>query len=455
VVFLEDPSPHEIVNAHIMPRAYQPDFIAASYAEEIAYLGTALYPVTLKNSGAMPDAITVSLSQDVLPGGVDPTEWEAAYREIGGSWGTDPSVYVLGPGEEVDLEVRLVDHIGTVAGMAITSLAAASAGNPEVTELVSFATFVEQASILLVDDDGGDVLESYFEYALSANGLTAMLWTTDIRGRPGEAELSSFWAVLWTTGASDCTQLSSHDEANMASYLDQGGNLYLSSNAFLQSHESPTTFIADYLHITSWTQDTGGFMLEGVDGDPVSDGMMLGMTGLPIPWQYTDTFAVDGGTVIFTTAAQLAGLRAEGSVHRLVFTSFPFENVEMVGPDPDNSPTLLSRILAWFQGSADVDETEGPAFARATLDQNVPNPFNPTTTLSFVVPGGAERARLAVYTVSGRLVATLHDGPLAPGRHSAAWDGTGNDGSSLPSGVYFARLSTVGEEVLRRMTLLK
>jgi hypothetical protein len=455
IVFLEDDSPHEVVNAQIMPPAYHPLFEAPSFASEIGYAETATYTSTLRNDGAVSDTISVALSQDVLPDGVGPSDWVASYREAGGSWGTAPTAYVLDSGEEVDLEVRLVDTVGTTAGLGVTSLTAASEGDAEATAIASFATFVEQVSILLVDDDAGSALESYLETALSDTGLTAMVHDATVRGRPTLPELSSYWAVLWTTGGSSSTQLTSSDEGNMASYLEQGGNLYLTSNNLLSSRASASTFVTDYLHVSSWSSDAGGFSMAGVAGDPISDGMALGQSGGPIPTAYTDKFTSSGGDVIFTALGTPTGMKAEEGSHKVVFTSFPFENVKVAAAYPSNQKTLISRIIAWFQGSADVDETDGTTLARLSLEQNAPNPFNPVTTLSFAVPGGASNATLRVYSVSGRVVATLHEGPLTPGPHAVVWDGTDDGGAGLASGVYFARLSADGEEVFRSMTLLK
>lgn len=455
LVFIEDRTPWEIVNAQIMPPAYRPLFAAPAFASEIGYGETAIYPTTLENDGSVPDTITVTMSQDVLPDGVGPGDWVASYREAGGSWGTGPAVFVLGPNEEVNLEVRLVDGIGTTPGLGAVSLTALSGGTGGATAIASFATFVEQASILLVDDDEGNTLETHLVTALADTGLMAMVFDADLRGRPTLGELSSYWAVLWTTGGSDATQVSLSDEANMASYLDQGGNLYLSSHDLLSSHGSATTFITDYLHITSWSSDAGGFSMAGVAGDEISDGMALGQMGGPISTAYTDKFISTGGDVIFNALGMPTGMKADEDGHKIVFTSFPFENVKTTTAYPSNQKTLISRIIAWFKGSAGVDDPDGPAFAKIELAQNKPNPFNPVTTIAFAVPEGTTSATLEVYSVSGRLVATLHDGPLTPGRHSVVWDGRDGDGAGLASGVYFARLAADGEEVFRRMTLLK
>jgi hypothetical protein len=455
LVFLEDESPHEVVNAQIMPPAYKPLFAAPAFASEIGFGETAIYPATLENDGAVPDTITIAMSQDVLPDGVGPGDWVASYREVGGSWGTDPSVFVLGPNEEVDLEVRLVDGIGTTAGLGAITLTATSGGDAEAIAIASFATFIEQASILLVDDDGGDTLETHLETALADTGLMAMVFDANTRGRPTAQELASYWAVLWTTGGTDATQLALADEDNLASYLDQGGNLYLSSNNLLSSHSSPTPFIENYLHISAWSADAGGFSMAGVAGDEISDGMALGQMGGPISTTYNDKFTSSGGDVIFTALGTPTGMKADESGHKVVFTSFPFENVKTTTAYPSNQKTLIGRIIGWFKGSAGVDEPDGSAFAKIELAQNTPNPFNPVTTIAFAVPEGTTSATLEVYSVTGRRVATLHDGPVTPGPHSVVWDGTDESGAGLASGVYFARLAADGEEVFRRMTLLK
>jgi hypothetical protein len=92
---------------------------------------------------------------------------------------------------------------------------------------------------------------------------------------------------------------------------------------------------------------------------------------------------------------------------------------------------------------------------RARLAQNYPNPFNPRTTIRFelVRPG---RARLSVFDVRGRRVATLVDGYLQAGEHRRIWDGRNETGAEVAAGVYFYRLTTSGgEDVSRRMVIVK
>ncbi|HTP79120.1 MAG TPA: T9SS type A sorting domain-containing protein [Bacteroidota bacterium] len=84
------------------------------------------------------------------------------------------------------------------------------------------------------------------------------------------------------------------------------------------------------------------------------------------------------------------------------------------------------------------------------LSQNYPNPFNPSTTLEFTVATSAP-ATLKVYNALGQEVATLFNGVAESGQfHSAVFDA-----SKLPSGIYMARLESVGKQAVKKMLLVK
>jgi hypothetical protein len=89
-----------------------------------------------------------------------------------------------------------------------------------------------------------------------------------------------------------------------------------------------------------------------------------------------------------------------------------------------------------------------------TLFQNHPNPFNPTTTISFVLPVRT-RARLSVFDVQGKLVKRLLDEAMAPGVKEVVWDGTDGNGTRVASGVYFYQLRAEKKSLTRKMVLLK
>jgi len=126
--------------------------------------------------------------------------------------------------------------------------------------------------------------------------------------------------------------------------------------------------------------------------------------------------------------------------------------------DAENHRGLWSDVV--FHTVTDLTAAGTPAL-RTMLAQNFPNPFNPTTTIRFVVgakdldASGTVHVLLELYDVSGRRIAVLKDAPVPSGEYSVAWNGKGTEGRDLASGVYFARL-VVGEIVrTRKMVLLK
>ncbi len=88
------------------------------------------------------------------------------------------------------------------------------------------------------------------------------------------------------------------------------------------------------------------------------------------------------------------------------------------------------------------------------LAQNHPNPFNPSTTIEFYIPEGGP-VSLCVYDVGGRLVRILVNGASEPGNYSVTWPGLDDIGNSVPSGVYFYRLTAGKKTISKKMVLLR
>jgi hypothetical protein len=101
--------------------------------------------------------------------------------------------------------------------------------------------------------------------------------------------------------------------------------------------------------------------------------------------------------------------------------------------------------------------TAGPrvaAPAALALEQNIPNPFNPATSIAFQLPTDGV-TRLEVLDIRGRRVRGLLEGTLSSGRHVVRWDGTDDAGRSAASGTYFYRLTTEQGLKTRKMVLLE
>jgi flagellar hook assembly protein FlgD len=90
-----------------------------------------------------------------------------------------------------------------------------------------------------------------------------------------------------------------------------------------------------------------------------------------------------------------------------------------------------------------------------TLHQNVPNPFNPSTKISFDL-SRAGHVKLQVFDVAGHLVKTLANAKFeAKAKHEITWNGLDEAGRRVPSGVYFYQLVTDDFSSTKKMVVLK
>lgn len=108
----------------------------------------------------------------------------------------------------------------------------------------------------------------------------------------------------------------------------------------------------------------------------------------------------------------------------------------------------------WFlRQSATSVETNHQSTPRAfVLEQNFPNPFNPSTVIRFTVPGVEQRhnVSLRVYNVLGQEVATLLHQEMKPGSYEVTWNASGQ-----PSGMYVVRMVAEEFVAVRKLLLLR
>ena len=92
---------------------------------------------------------------------------------------------------------------------------------------------------------------------------------------------------------------------------------------------------------------------------------------------------------------------------------------------------------------------EDAAPAAFSVAQNTPNPFNPTTSINFILARTGQ-VTIDVFNVAGQKVATLADDVMSAGNHSVTWDATG-----FAAGVYFYTVKSGDYSRTMKMTLLK
>jgi len=86
---------------------------------------------------------------------------------------------------------------------------------------------------------------------------------------------------------------------------------------------------------------------------------------------------------------------------------------------------------------------------------NYPNPFNPTTTISYSVTQTSSFVTLSVYNVKGQKINTLVKEQLSVGKHSIVWDGKDFNNKQVSSGIYLYKLKIGDSQLIKKMMLLK
>ncbi|MBX3006955.1 MAG: right-handed parallel beta-helix repeat-containing protein [Melioribacteraceae bacterium] len=80
---------------------------------------------------------------------------------------------------------------------------------------------------------------------------------------------------------------------------------------------------------------------------------------------------------------------------------------------------------------------------------NYPNPFNPTTTISYIIPESGI-VQIKIFDILGKEIATLYDGNNSAGKHSIVWDA-----NSVANGIYFYSIVFNNQRLFKKMLLLK
>ncbi|MDP2885188.1 MAG: FlgD immunoglobulin-like domain containing protein [Ignavibacteria bacterium] len=116
-----------------------------------------------------------------------------------------------------------------------------------------------------------------------------------------------------------------------------------------------------------------------------------------------------------------------------------------------------ASAIVWATYSPRIEMPTLPALHQAIIPTsfsvgNYPNPFNPSTTISYTLPKDAS-IRLEVFDVMGRKVTTLVNVSRSPGYYSVVWNGTDQTGREVSSGVYlyqFAATPSNGDKVFKQ-----
>ncbi len=214
------------------------------------------------------------------------------------------------------------------------------------------------------------------------------------------------------------------------------------------------TNVVGAYQFTFWDDD-------GVDSLPGTKLRYVNKSGLGYGYNriiFDDSIAVDSGSIYI-------GLKRFGNAPKIFAESDSVDGHTYV--DTDTGTIVPVDLDALVHAYFDTSRTEFPTGIhdrnmplvadRYYLGKNYPNPFNPTTTIPFVIPDYArgQKVKINVYNVLGQKVATIFNGVARVGLNTVTWDGKNSSGRPVGSGIYIYQLKGKNVSLQRRMLLIK
>jgi hypothetical protein len=247
--------------------------------------------------------------------------------------------------------VKVTVPANAVDGASDTStITATSVGSPSISASVTVKTVAVTKETLLVDEDGNNPdVQSYYSTALTANGIDFSTWDLAADPTLPIGFLNAYKNVYWFTGNSYPGPILPY-ESQLKSFLDGGGNLFMSGQDILDQAAGTTAFVHDYLHITwdgSETQnDKATAAVHGVTGNVVTNGIgAIPLDHSVLNAEFEDRITPNGTAApAFTDDATDTDALTFAGSYKVVFLAFP---MEAYGTAADKSG-LVGRVQTFF-----------------------------------------------------------------------------------------------------------
>lgn len=429
VVFIENDSDKSIIQA--ASSKSRPQAWARYTAEKqgkVERLGLPVsFPGRIINRGSLTDTFDVDLFPDL------PSGWSAHVDFLGGSLANG------GVELESDSSCTTILNIET-SGEPGTGYVTVDVRSRRMPGFERSLDFLVAAGIcgLIVDDDGGEDIETYFGTALDSIGILWGRWDRSV-GAPTIGDLNLCGFVIWFTG-SHIPTLNQSDRQVLSAYLSGGGRLFVTGqdigydlcDIISPNYSSESeSFYRDYLHAEYIRSNSLLFEVAGRSEDPISDGLSFSIEGGDGANNQAFPDVIDAiypAIVIFdySDPEKHAGIRFESDSSKVVYLSFGFEAISSF----DDRVALLSRIIDWFGGLSGIGSVSDVSGVRIYP--------NPATTHLSIETFQSRFEGIMIYDVLGRLVRVLDPSPNR--ETSLDWDLRDYHGIRVAPGIYFVTM---------------
>lgn len=184
----------------------------------------------------------------------------------------------------------------------------------------------------------------------------------------------------------------------------------------------------------------------------------VGANGLAVRGEYVDILFVVAHVVGYNFGLQNSGSEDLPRENLMHIAPYSPQSLDDIYPDGLGYCYLNPQQIFTIQGSPfSVEQAvsaDSPQTRAVVLHQNIPNPFNPRTTITYSM-ASAGHVELEIYDLAGRHVITQVSEWVSAGEHRVHWNGKNSTGEQVASGVYLYRLK-VGDYIeTRRMVLVR
>jgi len=398
--------------------------------------GEVLVTGTITNGNALADIFDLTITGD--QGG-----WSQEFQLDGDpNWYTTTTL-ALDPAEAKGVTIRVNTDASEVVGFSNLN---ATGQTTFFSSNGGLRTFNGTQAVLFVDADKNNPRQMHLPFT---EGLDAIFpfYDTIVGNGPRPDAVAGYDLIVWETGFVSNDAISASGGEALEAHLAAGGNLLLSSMGFSTSPAN-TASLRTALGVASFNNDTGALEENGVNGDPVTDGMFYVMDWLNPAYNKCDTvtpISSGGGTSAATIFRNENGnsnaIRQEtDSGQRTILNTIWAEGF---GEDDDYDDEVIAAMLTWLAESQDPASVGDAPFVSSLMSAS-PNPFSPRADIQFALSDWAaqQNVELKVVDATGRLVRNLYAGQLDSGAHSMAWDGLDDAGHEAANGLYFGVLDS-------------